>query len=357
MRWDRELATFFQSAFTAAELLQWIVFNVDRAARDRLPGDNTPLAELAAATVDVLLRERRIDAELFAALIATRPRRQAEIERIRDAWQASSGATSAGDERRVDLGLLIATDREFAALAAMVSPRAERNDRFGGYDYRFDWPRADGRVCRVVATFMGGGGPERATLFSERLLAWQPAVLVNVGTAGSLDDELKVGDVVVADQIDGYLATSTAGDWALQWRGSVYRSTHALVAEVQHLRFARAAAYEAWRSACAAASQQDGVVGQAPAIHRVHLASGPIVSASPAVRASIRARDAELQAIEMEASGVMLAAHERADPARTLVLRGISEPVDTAGARVSSQVASANAIRLLRTLATEGLVP
>lgn len=73
--------------------------------------------------------------------------------------------------------------------------------------------------------------------------------------AAAIHDDLALGDVVVAAQIDAYLATSkavprTSKKFGLEFRGEVYKATHSLIQETIHLPFSSARAYERWQRAC-----------------------------------------------------------------------------------------------------------
>lgn len=164
-----------------------------------------------------------------------------------------------------------------------------------------------------------------------------------LGIAASLDKDVKLGDVVVAQQVDAYASNLKAvpdeqGGFEFQHRGSGYQGTHALLQRAANLEFAHAESYKSWRARGAEDLQrlvsktsvrkellEADLLREQPGLERVHLASGAVVGAAKELAAWIHQRDASIKALEMEAAGVVAAAHERVDPVRTLVLTGISD--------------------------------
>jgi formylglycine-generating enzyme required for sulfatase activity/nucleoside phosphorylase/tRNA A-37 threonylcarbamoyl transferase component Bud32 len=274
-----------------------------------------------------------------------------------------------------DVAIVIALAEEFRTLAAAVIEglHAVRNADFGGYDYFFIGPGG----YRCVATVMDAMGPTPASQSAQRLLARKPAVIVNIGIAGGLADDLCIGDVIVPREVAGYDETGKAkgpmgeGPWQ-ERRGKNYHPTSALVDEVLHLPFAHAAAHAHWREDANAdiesllpADQRllitallgSGIVRATPQISTKHLGSGSFVIASKAFAEWIREANADIHAAEMEAAGMLLANEYRRQPAQSLVIRGISDhvnvpksEVDAIGRGALRGLAMRNAWRLLCTL-------
>jgi nucleoside phosphorylase len=85
-------------------------------------------------------------------------------------------------------------------------------------------------------------GQAEAARLAERLLVYEPTVLVNLGIAGSLHSEVRTGDVVVPDLVFAYDKTAKAvekegsagsslGQWEWIRRGDAYRCSHALITD------------------------------------------------------------------------------------------------------------------------------
>ncbi len=82
---QRALEKLLLSMFSADELRRLIRYLPDGDALvARLPGVNASLASLATETVVLLAREGMIDADFWARLEAERPRRKADIDKVRE---------------------------------------------------------------------------------------------------------------------------------------------------------------------------------------------------------------------------------------------------------------------------------
>ncbi len=250
----------------------------------------------------------------------------------------------------VDLAILIALEEEFQVLEHELAERWEprRNSEHAGYD--FYWTDERGGY-RCVATFIGRMGPEEAVRGAERLLRTKPALLVNIGIAAGIHEDVCIGDVVVPDLIQAYdqagKATPVEGsksEWEWKPRANGYQAEHGLVTEAESLRYAHRVEHRAWQDAGAqelavirganeAAIQElldKAALRERPEIRKVALASGGMVIAARAFAEAIRKTNGNLMAAEMEAAGVLLAATKQAERVKTLVLRGISDHVGVA---------------------------
>jgi nucleoside phosphorylase len=368
-----------------------------------LPGVGVPLAEQVDRAIDELMRRGLVTAAM-ECLRTEFPLRRADIDRVAGSTPRDvSGATFLGTERHRaetvgtsapgapgpvvtppivqtdDVALLIALKEEWDVLLPIAgSPRGVKDVVSGRYVYRFEVPSAAGRPYRCVAVCMGDMGPGQATDATHLLLQTAPRTLVNLGIAAAIHDDLKLCDVVVAEQVDDYLATVKAAPrgkngWSFELRGSVYKPTYSLVQDVDNLKDAHPEAFAEWRSACAGAmaeraeklakARKAQQLGEAPALARVHLASGPVLAASEAFVEWVRTRDGLLKALEMEAAGMMLAAHQRSVPTSTLVLRGISDFGDSRKSKTDRKSGGAfrylamfNATQLLWAMMRRGLL-
>lgn len=273
-----------------------------------------------------------------------------------------------------DIGIIIALKEEFRGLASIVGQfsSVDHDTELGHHYYGFTYPfgATDGQRC--VATMIGDMGPGKATLATERFISTQkPSLLVVVGISASLHKDLRVGDVFVATQIDQYLETGKAegadGEpFELVPGGSVYRAPRDIVNAVQNFEFAAPTSYAVWRERCSrtwesladeatrAALVAKEFVRSTPALEECQLASGVLVGASTAFTAWVRRRDRQIKALDMEAGGAMVAAVERTDPKRIVVLRGVSDfgderkgELDALGEGVLRRYAMRNALDLL----------
>jgi nucleoside phosphorylase len=287
-----------------------------------------------------------------------------------DSQLPSEGAVNA----ECDIGIIIALKEEFRELASIAGQfsSVEHDAELGHHYYGFMYPfgASDGRRC--VATMIGDMGPGKAVLATERFISTRkPSLLVMVGISASLHKDLRAGDVFVATQIDLYLEAGKAAGadgepFELDPGGSVYRAPRDIINAVQNFEFAAPASYAVWQAKCSrtweslangttrAALVAKGFVRGTPALEECQLASGVLVGASTAFAAWVRRRDRQIKALDMEAGGAMVAAIERTDPKRIVVLRGVSDfgderkgELDALGEGILRRYAMRNALDLL----------
>ena len=306
------------------------------------------------------------------------------VEQLAAECHKLAASLRGGDVFTADVGILIALKEEFSVLFEDVRGQTTAHVLPDLTEHYHAFERAGppgGPTYRCVATFMGGMGPAKAALAAERLIQhWAPASIVMLGIAAGIHSDLKLGDVIAATQIDGYLeavkaiGSDAASGFQLQHAGEVYRAPQDMVSLVQNLEFSHVAAHERWSAACAASLASSipdpaglvarGLVRSRPQLQEGHIASGPVVGAAQGFVEWLHRRDRACKALEMEAGGLMAAAHTRAGTTRTLVLRGISDygdarkqELDRLGAGALRRYAMGNATRLLWTLLESGLLP
>lgn len=286
-------------------------------------------------------------------------------------------------EGPVDLAIVIPLEEEFDQFLDLLdaTPVPVRDTQMGGYDYAFRFQRGSAPGYNCVARLIGDMGPDDAHAFTSNLLqAWSPSAAIMVGIAGGLHSDIKLGDVVVAKQIDAYAENLKAkhddGTFRLEHRGRVYEGTWEFLEEVKHLKYAHGDQHTAWQDTAAGELEtlipvpsarellEAQLLNVGPNLHRVHLASGPVVGATRAYTDWLRQRDATLKALEMEAAGFMSAAHKRLKKVPTLVIRGISDfgderkkELDKIGKGGIRAYAMRNAVRLLWVLLDLGVFP
>jgi nucleoside phosphorylase len=297
----------------------------------------------------------------------------------------AAGAPRPADQSSpVSVGIVIALREEFAELFREIksSCSVEMDQETGNHLYLFE---RSGAVApyKCVATWAGEMGPEKAILATEHVRrVWSPKTVVNIGIAAGVDKDVRVGDVLVATQVDNYLHRSKAvpaeggQGFELEWGGAAYPCSQDLVAAVRNFRFAHLEDYRRWRRRCSARLRsfiqeeqrsqlalRDLVRKQADYTEG-HLASGPIVGASAAFLDWLKRRDRAFMGLEMEAVGVMTALYAQADLKRSLILRGISDygderkkDLDEVKAGALRRYAMCNALHLLWVLLKADALP
>ncbi len=146
-------------------------------------------------------------------------------------------------------------------------------------------------------------GAVKASLTTQRLISqWEPRTLVMIGIAAALSKDVRIGDIVIASQVDAYLENSKAvpgtdGEgYVFTLSGEVYRSSSALLHDIQNFEFVHPEIFQNWQASCRRELQQlvpRESFNQLIANKRLrdqaiiadgHLASGPTVGAAPAFK-------------------------------------------------------------------------
>lgn len=280
-----------------------------------------------------------------------------------------------------DLLVLVALEEEFEELYQLFPDmEAVPDPEHGGSDFIFTIQGSD-QPIRTVARLVGGMGIAEAQLAADRALTrWHPSLIVNIGIAAGLHEDIKLGDVLIADQVDAYDAnlkavSSKESGWELQHRGAVFHGEHALLQIVKQFRFTHRKQYEAWceqgTSLLNTIVPKDkvfqlkdaGVIHEYPTLHVGHLASGSVVGAATGFTAFLKSRDSTIRVLEMEAAGMARAAVKRTQQFPWLIIRGVSDfgderksEMDATGVGSLRRLAMLNAIQLMLSIVQTGVV-
>jgi nucleoside phosphorylase len=288
-------------------------------------------------------------------------------------WMADL-LNSSGTKSRADIGIVIALEEEFRELAPQIIFKPYYNQDIKQYYYLFERGGVDQEQTpyHCVVTFIGAMGPTDAGIVGDRLISqFNPKTIISIGIAGSTDKDVLVGNVVVADQTDEYLASSKAvetsdkQDWDFQFSGNPFKSDPAYVAHAMNLKYAHNVKMQEWERNCKQNLLEkigsvtienlirERLIGDFPEIQTGHIASGPTVGAAKQFVQWLKDKhDRKLLALEMESAGILNAAHKRA--VSSLIIRGISDysddrknKLDGIGQGVLRRYAMNNALGLL----------
>jgi nucleoside phosphorylase len=223
---------------------------------------------------------------------------------------------------------------------------------------------------RALACVVGDIGPLPTLQATMRLLVYADIkLLLLLGVAGSLDADVRIGDVVIADDINEYMARAKAvpssQGFEMCHSGRHTRLDFRMREALTHFDLSGSPALERWRSqnsedyALIAFPEKTTLCNPVPQIHIGPIASGDIVGSASAFVAALKRIDRKFIAIDMEAAGIAKAATERLTPVPFLVIRGISDSGDEQkgirdgqGAGVWRRYSTRNALRLLKALLT-----
>jgi nucleoside phosphorylase len=169
----------------------------------------------------------------------------------------------------------------------------------------FPWP---------VAVVVMGDGTGTASVLAERVSQWlKPRALFVVGVAGSLKDDIDLGDVVVADWVYGYHGGKDT-DSGFKTRPRAWAASHLMLQAALH-----AGITGAWAEG----------LPSAPSVHFKPIVSGDVVLNSRTSPLAVHLEDSynDAVAIEMESAGVACAA-QLSGSLPVLAVRGISDKAD-----------------------------
>ncbi|MEV0663156.1 hypothetical protein ACIBI3_07985 [Actinomadura luteofluorescens] len=230
------------------------------------------------------------------------------------------------------VGLIVPLPEEYESVEGVFDVLGD-DEQGGRVYYRFLVP---GTGHAGVLTVVSDMGPENAALAAADLIGeFRVSLVVVIGLAAALSDDIALGDVVIGSEIVEYLnegkiigdaKDGTRFDLAMagtNWKPSARLRTY--VQNFPHRRASRGAlgawAESALRECRIAPGKRPSTP---PRLHFTKIATGGLVVASTAFRQRIKEHDRKLGAIEMEAGGAALAAY-RKEHVDLLVVRGISD--------------------------------
>lgn len=216
----------------------------------------------------------------------------------------------------------------------------------------FDVGTIAGHPGHRVAVGVTGAGTTTAATLTERARAeFSPAVMMFVGVAGGLCDQLAIGDVVVATKVHSYQGGRSEDDEYLI-RPRSWDLSHRLDQAARRL-----CRGNIWHGFLSEQARKDG-----PNVHFDPIAVGDSVlnSTRSELARRIRASYNDAIAVEMEGSGFAHAA-ALGDQVPAVVIRGISDHADgmkasadrAGGQSIAARNAAAFAVALAASLEPE----
>lgn len=207
------------------------------------------------------------------------------------------------------------------------------------------------------------GNSRSSTIMSAMLNILKPQNIVVLGIAGSLDNDLNPGDVLIPDSIIEYFANSAAVEdkgkdksiedkedkssndkWRLDLSGNSFISSPRLINRFQNFRYTKPVFYSNFLTMQA---NNKGQLITNEIIKKLQeneveidlegklftgddkiLASGPTVGKDKSFVKWLKSKNRKITAIEMESAGVYEAVLARTYPLRVMALRGISDFAD-----------------------------
>lgn len=347
----------------SATLMESIGSSLHRVAFPAAPVDCAEAMFAAVMMPDFTYREDFADMILLLALETKM--------RVDDSLPSEDGLC--------DVGIVVPLKEEFRIFFGRIRDRCSVVLDGGRTYYVFEVPTTASEVpYRCVATVMGDMAPTRAGVVAEKLLGkWSPQSIVMVGIAGGTHKDVRLGDVVVATQVNNYVEGAKVADRgdavSFERTNDSFKSDAGIVDQIVNFEFAQAGRFAAWRDGAAArhsallaahSELSAGVLASEPEVREGHVASGPFVNVSKRFTTWIKDGDRACLAVEMEAAGMMIAAHLDQSRTRTVVIRGVSDladdrkgMLDAIGGGALRSLAMENVTSLLWALFDAGVLP
>jgi nucleoside phosphorylase len=232
-----------------------------------------------------------------------------------------------------DVGLVIPLKEEFSFVHE-IAPIIGRHS----YDGTFLYELKFGSLT-TIACIIGEMGPLPASIATNRLLSFARVNFLTVlGLAGALDKDVLLGDVVIADEVNEFLAKSkaveSADGYKLRFSGRHSRLDYSLREAISHFEVSAATYYTQWQDGGAGELESittavdSRLAASRPRLHIGSIASGDVVGAAKAFTDELLAIDRKFLALDMEAAGVVKAATDRLEPVPVIIVRGISDFAD-----------------------------
>lgn len=240
------------------------------------------------------------------------------------------------DKTYRDIGVVIALKEEFKEFFTKFPSQGIYDEEKDMYFYDIE-----SNGYKIVASFLGGMGPTKAALHTERLLTkFNIGTIVNIGIAGGLDKNIRIGDVVIGTQIDGFLEDGkitgeSTREVQFKFSGDVFRTSTNFKVHADNINFNNPKAYEKFKTEGRDTLASDieskilgklvngNILNEFPEIYTGSIASSSVVSASNAFNQYLKTRNRHFLAVEMESFGILKGSERFKN--QSLIIRGISD--------------------------------
>jgi nucleoside phosphorylase len=261
----------------------------------------------------------------------------------------------------IDFAILTALPEELKYLKSALPRGEEVTDSYTWYRTRVK--SVNDTNYEIVLACQDKMGPLDALNLTKTVLdRWDPSHIILVGIAGSFHEKVKLGDVIVSQQVF-YFDLGRKTEAGLEYRPEGYPCGLSLIRQV-HAISVEHGETEAWQKAALNSAlakipelevkgvrrrdaAENALKSHKPSFHVGTVASGSLVITDPAKRDELLRLHGRLLGIEMEGAGLMHAAFLGKDsPSSAIVIKGISDTAD-------SNKAQLDAIGFWRALAAE----
>jgi adenosylhomocysteine nucleosidase len=255
------------------------------------------------------------------------------------------GGPDPAPSSRAEVGVLTVLDQEIKAVVSVLRRMhdyRERRLRHGPLAYEAWLPDRWGRPARVAAVQTREPGNDQAVLAYRGLVEeFRPSVVLLVGIAGGVSPRVRIGDVVVADQVIAYDSRRETPQGPRR-RGQAQSISAELGYRLNE--FFAALPSPELRRATGSFGLHRGPIGAGNAV---------VTDANSEIRRWLADFHEKVLAVETESAGVARSFHETAarDNVRGwLAIRGISDTADASKGDAFHDVASAHAAEAMAML-------
>src|ERR1051325_11185697 len=240
-------------------------------------------------------------------------------------------------ETTPDLGLLVPTKEEFQYLRDAIGFTAVGDSRYAPDEYlAFTIHSPAGRQYRCRAVIPPEMGLDAARAHTSKLIErYSPSIMLNIGIAGSVGNDVGLGDVICATGVTNYfhnpaVSGSAAAPLTLarvERAMKSYRTDYSVTTFVRNLSVLAEREIREWTKAALEwiRKEVDEAAVKGLAAHGLELrgpqglvgelASGPFLGAADQFRQWLHTLNRQFLALDMEAAGFLAAIEEaRHDP-------------------------------------------
>jgi nucleoside phosphorylase len=278
----------------------------------------------------------------------------------------------------VDFAVITGLVEEFEILREIFPTFTEISENASIW-YRTRVQSVNGNNYEIVAAFQDQMGPLNAHNLTVRVIKrWDPAYIIVLGIAGSFHKSVRLGDVIVSQQIFYYDLGKVSSD-GIRYRPQGYPGSTVLIRQIEALRLDETV-FDAWQresqeSAATKARKLRGGGKQKnkvklarkvlrehrPEIHFGTVASGSLVIADRSKQAELLDLHGKIIGTEMEGAGVFHATYLQELPTPAIVIKGISDTADENKAHLDDErywreLAKENSVRLTLNLIRRGRI-
>lgn len=250
----------------------------------------------------------------------------------------------------VDFVIITALPEEFQAVKQALLPDELKTDDHGTQV----WFRTTlenktlSRKYHLVVAFQPKMGPfDAISLTKDSIDRWQPAYIIMTGIAGSFQEEVALGDVVISQQVFYYDMGKAVdnvdqkGQSMIKYRPQGYPCSVTLIRQAEliavsdsnwqkkgQLAAKKMAGRLKAKTKTGASSKIKILQGHRSTVHFGTMASGSLVVASVRKKNELLRLHGKIMATEMEGAGVMHQAYYQEPTTPAIIIKGISDAAD-----------------------------